>query len=181
MKVHKQVDRELVAKAKAKDKHALGKLYDIFIGRVYRFVYARVGHREDAEDVTEQVFVKVVTNIGAYEERGFPFEAWLFRIVRNQVTDYYRQKRTNHVPLDVALNVIDPNPRPEERVATKLQYEEVLAELPKLPQSYQEIIWLKFVEEMENKEVSMILNKPIDQVRVLQSRAISKLKSLLRL
>ncbi len=181
MRIHKRVDKHLVAKAKSADKAAIGKLYDMFVDRVYRFVFARVGSKEDAEDVTEQVFVKVVANIGGYEERGFPFEAWLFRIVRNQITDYYRQKRNNHVPLDVAIHVVDPSPRPEEWVVSRLQYEEVLAALPRLPNSYQEIILLKFVHEMENGEISKILEKPVDQVRVLQSRALAKLKLLLKI
>lgn len=181
MKVLDQVDMSLVEQAKQSDKEALGKLYDLFVDRVYRFVYFRVGLREDAEDVTEQVFVKVVTKIKTYEDRGLPFEAWLFRIVRNQLTDFYRARRGKNVALDEAIEVIDPTPLPEERVETKLQYEAVLAQLPNLPQSYQDIILFKFVEELENEEISIIMEKPVDQVRVLQSRAIAKLKTLLSL
>lgn len=180
MENHTKVDRTLIMRAKAADKNALGRIYDLFIDRVYRFVYYRIGHPEDAEDVTEQVFVKVLTNIDGYEDRGFPFEAWLFRIVRNQITDYYRKKKHRSVSLDEAIEVTDPAPTPEDKVATKLAYEEVIAALPRLPESYQEIILLKFVSEMENHEISTIIQKPVDQVRVLQSRALTKLKLLLK-
>ncbi len=179
MKIHTRIDKELVSRAKAQDTVALGRIYDLFVERIYRFVYVRVGRREDAEDVTEQVFVKVLKNIGSYEERGLPFEAWLFRIVRNLVTDYYRGRRKTFVPLDEAVHVIDPKPKPEEAVSVKLQYEEVLGQIRKLPERYQEIIELKFIEELTNDEISQILKKPVDQIRVLQSRALAKLKTYL--
>lgn len=179
MKIHTRIDKELVSRAKAQDTVALGRIYDLFVERIYRFVYVRVGRREDAEDVTEQVFVKVLKNIGNYEERGLPFEAWLFRIVRNLVTDYYRGRRKTFVPLDEAVHVIDPKPKPEEAVSVKLQYEEVLEQIRKLPERYQEIIELKFIEELTNDEISHILKKPVDQIRVLQSRALAKLKTYL--
>lgn len=168
--------RTLIAQIQHGDSNAFGKLYDAMVGRVYRFVYFRVGRQEDAEDLTEQVFVKVWKAIGSYEERGIPFEAWLFRIVRNEVTDHFRAKKPD-VPLIEAREVPDGRKSPEEAAEQTVMYEQVLATIPKLPKTYQEIIILKFIEELDNSEISHILEKPIDQVRVLQSRALAKLKS----
>lgn len=169
----------LVARAKAADRSALGELYDALLSRVYRFVYFRVSRREDAEDLTEQVFVRIFEKIRQYDERGLPFEAWVFRIARNMIIDYYRVHHTPLVSLDDALDVPDTRSSPEAQTEVALQMEDVRAALPKLPDAYQEIIVLKFIEERDNEEISAILDKPIDHVRVLQSRAIQKLKILL--
>ncbi|MBI3385911.1 sigma-70 family RNA polymerase sigma factor [Candidatus Gottesmanbacteria bacterium] len=169
----------LVARAKAGSKEALGELYDAFISRIYRFVYFRVGKREDAEDVTEQVFLKVYGHIGEYEERGLPLEAWIFRIARNQITDFYRTRRDTEVPLEEAVEVADSHPTPEEETERVLEYEQVLRAIKKLPEQYQEIIILKFIEERDTNEISILLEKPESHVRVLQSRALAKLREVL--
>lgn len=180
MKGAKEIDR-LIARAKAADKEALGELYDTLLPRVYRFVFFRVRRREDAEDIAEQVFVNVLTHIRSYDERGLPFEAWVFRITRNMIIDHYRLSNVKSVPLEEAQDLPDAHPTPEEVVEQKLTYEAVLAVLPRLPDTYQEIIILKFIEDRENEEISLLLDKPVDQIRVLQSRALARLKRELSL
>lgn len=170
--------KDIVARAKAADTTALGELYDALLSRVYRFVYFRVSRREDAEDITEAIFVKIFENIGTYDERGLPFEAWVFRIARNMVIDFYRTHQTVTVTLENAFDVPDTGKSPEEHTEITLQMEYVKTALQALPDSYREIIILKYIEEYENEEISQILEKPVDQIRVLQSRALQKLKTL---
>ncbi len=170
----------IVARCKAADRSALGELYDALVARVYRFVYFRVTSREDAEDLTEQIFVRIFEHIGQFDERGIPFEAWVFRIARNMIIDFYREHKVAVVPLEEALHVPDPGTSPEEQTVTALQMEDVRSAIPKLPETYGEIIVLKFIEELDNEEISRILEKPVSHVRVLQSRAIQKLKEILR-
>lgn len=179
MEPNTKADVQLIKRAKAQKKDALAKIYDLYIKRVYRFVYFRVGNREDAEDITEQVFVKILSSIKNYEERGLPFEAWLFRIARNEIVDFYRKKHTGKVGLDEIGEIVDPTPSPQAKLEHKLEYKKVMRVLPKLPGQYQEIIVLKFMDDLENSAISAILKKPVDHIRVLQSRALAKLRELL--
>ncbi len=167
----------LVTRARNGDTQAFGALYDTYVDAVYRFVFFRVGTHEDAEDITETAFVSAFEHIGTFEERGLPFEAWLFRITRNKIIDHYR-KHKPRVSLDDIQDTEDPKQNPEEAVHRRLTKEYIMKQLTLLPQSYQEIIILKYIEERENEEISQLLDKPIAHVRVLQSRAIAKLRSL---
>lgn len=168
--------QKLVRAARSGDKGAVGKIYDTFLDAVYRFVFFRVGTREDAEDITEAVFISIFEHIRDYKEKGLPFEAWIYRIARNKIIDHYR----THKPR-VSLEEITEKPSDESvenKVLTKLTKEYVMNFLRTLPESYQEIIILKYIEEKTNEEISELLDKPLAHVRVLQSRAIGKLRSV---
>src|SRR5689334_3625600 len=82
----------LLAKAKAGDQAALGEIYNLYFKKIFRFVFYRVGHKQAAEDLAEEVFLKAFTKLASVNEAG-ALEAWLYQIARNLVIDYYRQKR----------------------------------------------------------------------------------------
>lgn len=167
----------LVFEARNGNKEAFGKLYDTFLDAVYRFVYFRVGGRAEAEDITESVFVSIFEHIGQYKDQGVPFEAWLFRIAKNKIIDHYRS-HTSRVSLDEIAETPDDAedvPRTVERILTK---EYIMECIRRLPASYQEIIILKYIEEKTNEEISKFLDKPVAHIRVLQSRALQKLRSI---
>lgn len=171
--------QELVRQAKKGDSVAFGKIYDLLLDRIYRFVFFRVGRREDAEDITEAVFLKAWQALGSYREVGPPFEAWLFRICRNLVIDHWRTRKQN-ISIEAVPDIVDNRSMlPDDEVDHKIQMEEVMGSLEKIKSSYKEIIIMKFVEEKSNEEISEILGKPKDHVRVLQSRAIKALKKVL--
>jgi RNA polymerase sigma-70 factor, ECF subfamily len=170
----------LVTLARTGDKEAFGKLYDSFLDTIYRFVYFRVGSRVEAEDITEQIFVSVFDHITTYEERKIPFEAWLYRIARNKIIDYYRTKKPK-INLEEISDRPDEKPGPEKTAEIQLTKEIVMNALDKLPDIYREIIILKYIEEKENKEIEIILNTGSGHVRVLQQRALSKLRTILKL
>ncbi len=174
----KHVDiNTLVHDARNGDTEAFGKLYDTFLDAVYRFVYFRVGTREEAEDITEIAFVSVFEHIGQYKEQGLPFEAWLFRIARNKIIDHYRSRKPR-VSLETVMEAPDENGTIEQRVEVALTKEYIMDCIRRLPASYQEIIILKFIEDKTNEEISELLDKPLAHVRVLQSRALQKLRSI---
>src|SRR5439155_10717156 len=83
----------LVARAVERDAAAFGRLYEAYLDRIFRYVYFRVGSTSDAEDLTEQVFLKAWEAIDRYQPRGTPFTAWLYRLAHNLVIDYYRSRR----------------------------------------------------------------------------------------
>jgi RNA polymerase sigma-70 factor (ECF subfamily) len=170
----------LVEKVQQGDANAFGEIYDLLLERVYRFIYFRTGNKEDAEDLTETVFIKIWKSIPSYENKGLPFEAWVFRIARNIVIDHYRTKKPK-VTLNENLKDTLPDNKetPEELLHSKMLKETIFNKIRLLPEAYKEIIILKFIEDKDNKEISDILEKPIDQVRVLQSRALKALKKLI--
>ncbi len=134
--------------------------------------------KEEAEDLTENIFLKAWEGLNGFQDEGAPFEAWLFRIARNSVIDYYRTQK-KYVQLEAITELEDNNLSPLDYTELKLTYEAALRALEKLSDAYKEIIILKFVEEKTNEEVSTILQKPVSHVRVLQNRALKKLRRLL--
>lgn len=174
MKQLKDVSK-LVTAIQSGDTEAFGQLYDLFCRQVYRFIYYRVGTREDAEDLTETIFVKAFEKLPGYKDTGLPFEAWLFRVARNEVIDFYRTKK-QHVALSEALAVPDDGPTLMDRVEKIMTLEVVRRVLTTLPASYQEIILLTYAQDLDNSEISIILQKPVSHIRVLQSRALGALR-----
>lgn len=168
----------LVGKAKGGDRAAVGKLYELFLDRIFRFVRFRVNSLEDAEDITQEIFMKMWRGLGNYKADGAPFEAWLYKIARNRVIDYYRQQKTA-VSFDRAGQIADNRKSPEKTAIEIISKQEALSGLRKLKPSYQEIIIHKFIEELENNDISAIMNKPIEHIRVLQGRAIKALRKKL--
>ncbi len=156
---------------------AFGLLYDKYQPQIYRFVYLKVGHREEAEDLTHQIFLKAWQKIDKYEHRGFPFSSWLYQISRNQIIDLYRtQKKTSDLEDIVELGENDAQ---LEKIDVKLETERVQKAISLLKDEYQDVIIMRFVEELSYEEMSEILDKPQTTVRVLQHRAIKQLKDIL--
>lgn len=170
--------KKLVKECQAGNSEAFGKIYDIFLGRIYRFVFFRTGKKEEAEDISEEIFIKAWGGLKKYQDRNLPFEAWLFRIARNHIIDYYRSLKKT-VSITEALETEDKRLSLEESVELKLDTEMVIKKIKMLRDSYQEIITLKFIEDKDNKEISLILGKPVGQIRVLQNRAIQALRKVL--
>lgn len=171
--------KKLVYDARKGNKEAVGVLYDTFLDAVYRFVYYRVRTREEAEDITENTFVSIFEHIKEYKDTGSPFEAWLFRIARNKIIDHYRSQKPN-IPIEKSReSPSDENV--EQKVEVALTKEYIMTCMRLLPASYQEIIILKYIEEKTNEEISILLEKPLAHVRVLQSRALAKLRSIVKI
>ncbi len=163
--------------ARSGSDQALTALYNHYFERIYRFIFYRVSHKETAEDLTEDVFVKLFAKLKDLEQTG-AFEGWLFQIARNQVIDYYRSKKQTIAIEDVEntleyeTNIVDVvNLQTEQIVFIKL--------LKELAPEQQQVIKLKFLEELDNAVIAQMLNKTEGAVRVIQHRAIAKLKELI--
>ena len=168
--------KKLLSKAKTGEQAALTILYELFFEKIYRFTFYRVGHKEVAEDLTEEVFIKAFENLGKLEATA-KFESWLYQIARNRIIDYYRGKKlwtslddVEHT-LEYETNVIDVvNLKVEQKIFIKL--------LKELPKEQQIVVKLKFLDELSNQEISELLNKSEGAIRVIQHRAVSRLKEL---
>jgi RNA polymerase sigma-70 factor (ECF subfamily) len=158
---------------------AFGLLYSHYHPKIFRFVYLKVGRREEAEDLTHHVFLKAWQNIENFKLRGFPFSSWLYRMARNQVIDSYRTKKP-----EASIDEIDPdslksNEAIETSLDQKLNFQTVRQAILKLKPEHQDVIIMRFVEDLSVKEVSQALKRSEGAVKLLQHRAIEKLRATL--
>lgn len=171
--------KDLVDKAREHDPEAFGKLYDFFVDKIYRYIFYRVGRAADAEDLTEDVFMKAFEAIGRYEWREVPFSAWLFRIAHNSVTDHFRRQARKP---EVVLGEMPEIPEDEtavEQYAAKMMQEQVRSAITQLTIDQQNVIILKFFAGLSNKEVASFLGKTAESVKALQHRALRSLNRIL--
>ncbi|CAN5369103.1 sigma-70 family RNA polymerase sigma factor [soil metagenome] len=160
------------------DPNAFKPLYELHFKRVYVFILRRVGDKDTAGDLTQQVFLKALLNIGKYEHRGIPFSAWLFRIALNQCTEFFRQsKRARTIVLEDGL----VETLYEEITAdqTRLEWETCLPSiLEKLGADDLQVIELRFFEGNSFKEVGEVLGISETYAKVRTYRILDKMKKL---
>ncbi len=173
---------DLIKAAVGGDSSAFGVLYDRYQAMIYRFVMIKVGRREEAEDITHQVFLSAWQSVRTYRHKGFPFSSWLYRIARNQIIDHYRAGANRKG--EVSIEKADPESFAVAvdhagNIEAKIELETVRAAVARLRPDYQDVIILRFVEDMSLKESAAALGKSEGAVKLLQHRAIRELKKSL--
>jgi len=172
-------DRPLVDAARAGDESALSELYTLYFPRVYRYILARTGNTYDAEDLAEEVFMRVLEAIERFEWRDAPFSAWLFRIAHNAVISQRRKEtsRGRSAPLTESIP-IDTQP-PEELVENRLALNEIKAAAERLPDAQRQVIALRFSAGLSVAETARTMGKGEGNVKVIQHKAIVKLREMM--
>lgn len=168
---------EVLKKAQAGSDQALTDLYNAYFERIYTFIFYRVSHKETAEDLTEDVFIKVFNKLRSLSELK-AFEGWLFQIARNKVIDYYRSKK-ELVSLEDIENTLEYETNVVDVVNLQTQQTLFIKLLRELTSEQQQVIKLKFIEDIDNDVIAQMLNKTEGAIRVIQHRAIAKLKELI--
>lgn len=172
-----QRESQLTARARQGDKEAYGDLYELYLDEIYRYVYYRVNNEADAEDLTEQVFLKAWENLSNY--RGdVPLKAWLYRIARNATVDHYRTKKQD-IPLEESESFVDKQEQPEEKALNQETALRLNGAISKLSPLHQDVIVLRFVNGYSTEEIAQILERSTGAVRVLQHRALKAIQSFL--
>jgi RNA polymerase sigma-70 factor (ECF subfamily) len=167
-------EQRLIARAQDGDEEAVTLLYERYVDSIYAFVSYRVESTEVAEDLTSEVFLRMVRSLHAYKDRGLPFKAWLFRIATNLITDHYRHKNTHPItPIYDHFESDEPNPV-EQVIEDQEQLDMQLA-LKTLPAQYQDLLILHFVEDLSYEEIVKIMNKSTAALRAMQYRALKSL------
>ncbi len=163
----------------ARDARAFGELYDRFVERVYRYVYFRTGSHTEAEDLTEQVFLKAWEAIGRYRWQGRPFLAWLYRLAHNAHIDHVRSQRpttsltNDQRPLDLA------SPSASVELGRALDAEVIAGALAELTIEQQQVIVMKFIEGLDNEQIAQLMDKREGAIRALQMRALMSMRRVL--
>jgi RNA polymerase sigma-70 factor (ECF subfamily) len=161
------------------DAQAYGKLYDIYVTRIYRFILFKVGRVEEAEDLTSEVFLKTWEYMNSTKKGIKNLNALLYRIARNCVIDHYRSKAHNATTTqeEIFEKIEDKRDLPEE-ANLKMEVESIERHLKQLKDVYREVIILKYIEEFSIGEIADILEKTKGNVRVLLHRAVGALKEI---
>ncbi len=170
----KEEEREvLIARARHRDKTALGQLIEEFYPYMYRFFYYRTRTREDAEDLSSEVFVRVVQSIEGQKGRFLP---WLYRIARNILIDYYRKKGRSR---EISFHGLEPYVSGNEAgPGAGLSDDDIKRMSEDLTEEQKEVIILKFIEGLNNSDISQIMNKSVEAIKGLQFRALSRLRKV---
>jgi RNA polymerase sigma-70 factor, ECF subfamily len=173
-------DAELVDLAKGGDAEAFGELYERYAPKIFRFVYASLNNRWDAEDVTEEVFIRAWRSLDSYNKTGVPFSAFIYRIARNIMIDEYRGQKGVQPEVSIEEHIgLDDGHDPTNRIEQNLENIQLLHAVQQLRKEYQEIIILRFMSELSAEEIAEITGQSIGSIRVLQHRALNALKKLL--
>jgi RNA polymerase sigma-70 factor (ECF subfamily) len=173
-------ERLVVDAARAGSDAALSELYTLYFPRVYRYILARTGNSYDAEDLTEEVFMKVLEAIERFEWREAPFSAWLFRIAHNAVISQRRKDgaRGRSAPLTEGLAL--DHQGPDELVESRLALRDIMDAAQKLPEAQRQVIAFRFGAGFSVAETARAMNKGEGNVKVIQHKAIAKLREMVR-
>lgn len=176
---------EAIERAKNNDQKAFSFLLDTFWDDVYGFQLKRIENENDAEDITIQTFSKAFDKIETYDPE-YKFKTWLITISKNIHIDLLR-KRKKSINEDLSneneqkvLEILDTSPSPEDKIITEQNLAKLLRDIKKLKPHYQEVINMRFFQELSYKEISQELNEPINNVKVKLLRAKKLLAEIIQ-
>lgn len=159
------------------DREAFGLLYERYVDKIYNYVYYRTGNERDAEDLTARVFFRAMKHIGGYEDRGFPFSAWLYRIAHNLVANWHRDHSRRQTFSIESLDYWYVTHDGPELAAERLDDREALLEaIQRLPADRQDLLVFKFVEQLTNAEIGAIMRRSEGAIKSLYYRTLQELR-----
>jgi RNA polymerase sigma-70 factor (ECF subfamily) len=177
---HQLDDAALVKQAKAGDSQAFGLLYERYAASIYRFLNAQLRDNFTAEDLTSDVFLRAWHSLPRYRERGHPFSAYLFRIARNSLIDYWRKLKVDATQSLERLKTRPADSTNPDDLITKIQESQrIRVALANLKGDYRSVLVLRFINGLSPGEVSQIMERSEGSIRVLQHRALKALRKIL--
>jgi RNA polymerase sigma-70 factor, ECF subfamily len=170
-------DANAVSLASQGDADAFSHLYEQNIGRIYNYVFFRIGSEADAEDITARVFHRAFNHIGRYVEKGVPFSAWLYRIAHNLIANWHRDNhRKKEVSLEDQLDFPHQGDLPEKTLEQRQETERLLKAIRRLSPDRQQLILLKYLEDLPNAEIAIIMSRTEGAIKSLYHRALIALR-----
>jgi RNA polymerase sigma-70 factor (ECF subfamily) len=179
--------KDLVERSQKKDKEAFSRLFDFYYDKIIRYVFRRTLDVEYSKDITSNVFLKALDNIESFKwKNGInSFNAWIFKIATNEINQYFRKQNRYKLIIDdpeIRFNLKDESNLSLE-IEKKIDNDKYLIILSKaikeLKPIYQDILHLRYFEEMPYNEISEVLKKNESTVRVYARRAIEELEKVL--
>ncbi|MGK0422003.1 MAG: RNA polymerase sigma-70 factor (ECF subfamily) [Polaribacter sp.] len=182
----KNKDLEInISKAKSGDQAAFRYLLNIFWADVYNYQLKRTRSDNDAEDIAIQTFSKAFDKIDTYNE-SYVFKTWLITISKNIHIDLLRKKNTS-ISIETSQEqeekvylVVDENPTPEDKIIREQNLAKLLRDIKQLKPKYQEVIQLRYFQELSYKEISDQIKEPMNNVKVKLLRAKKLLAEIIK-
>lgn len=173
-------ERDLVERAKKRDPEAISQIYALYVDKLYRYLYYKVGHPTEAEDLTETVFLRALEALPRFSWKNVPFSAWLFSIARNLVIDHYRSKdRRNEVSIDEIGHLFAEENDPHEAAEESLERTKIEEAISCLTKEQRQVVLLKFFVGLSNTEISALLRKSGGAIKSIQHRGLRNLRKKL--
>jgi len=168
---------DVLKRASDGDRDAFGELYAHYIDRIFNYVYYRTGNTHDAEDLTARVFQRAMNHIHNYTDRGVPFSAWLYRIAHNLVANWHRDRsRKQEIPISDIPVLPAKGDHPETKLVRTEEQDALLRLIRKLPPERQQLLILKFVENLSNSEIGQIMGRSEGAIKSLYHRTLLALR-----
>ena len=174
--MNKASDSALIARAK-EDPEAFGFLYERYVDRIYNYIYYRTSNHQDAEDLTARTFYRALKHFPRYVDRGAPFSAYLYRIAHNAVANWHRDSRRRQiVPLDEPVMGTLKREGPASLAEEHEEQALLLQTVRRLPPERQQLLILKFVEQMKNAEIAEVMGRTEGAIKSLYHRTLVALR-----
>ena len=172
---------DIIQRAQNGESKAVGELYMQYHEQIFRYVWSKVGDAHLAEDLTGEVFMRMVSRISTYRPTGVPFQAWLYRIARNLIIDHIRKASSSaSVPLENTMLIQEPGVGPSALVEQKLTLEKLQNALGQIDHDQAEVIRLRFLVGLQVNEVAERLQKTVAAVKALQHRGLAALRLVMQ-
>ncbi len=173
-------EEELLARAINYDERAIGELYDRYEHKIYTYIFRRTSNQPLAEDLTAQVFLKMLEAIRKGKAWHSSFSGWLYRIAHNQIVDHYRRrKRRNHASLDDFPMLPNDEDSPARATELKLEAERLRVAITRLTDEQAQVVTLRFLEGYSISECSEMMVKTEGAIKALQYRAVTSLRKIM--
>ena len=174
-----QDESTLVQRAQQKDSQAFSEIYEAYFDKIYRYIAMRIRNDMEAEDLTQQVFMKVLHSISTYKSQGVPFSSWVYRIAHNQVVDFLRQhNKKATVDID-GLALPDMGDDPQHIMEKEYDIKQLKQAMKHLTEAQQEVLSLRFTSEMPIVQCAEVMGKSEGAIKALQHSAVQALKKAL--
>ena len=170
-------DDVLIQRAAKGEQAAFAALYDRYVEQIYRHVYYKVTSQSDAEDITQEVFIRAWKAIGRYRKGEALFVSWLLVIARNLITDFYRSRKK-----DISLedkNIIIASDDPQTTAQLSFERDELRKAISQLKEIKQKVLIMRFIDGFSYPEISRVLRRSEGALRVIQCRALLELKEII--
>lgn len=168
--IDREVEKKLLERAKG-DKEAFGIIFEEYFSLILNYIFGRIGIKEEAKDLTEEVFIKALLSIDKYKDKGLPYSNYLMKIATNLVNDFIKKKKRLILKDDIEIEYKEDFLDIEEKKFFLIQ-----KALIKLPIKYQNVLALKIFEKKKIKEIADILNLNENTIKTILKRGTEKLK-----
>jgi len=169
-------EKDLLERAIQGDTKAFGVLYTHYLEEIHRYIYYRVVNQSEAEDLTETVFIKAWDALPRFESTKVNLRAWLYRIAHNTVIDFYRTQRTT---VELGSKEVDLQPSLEHQIQIMDDNRKLAFAIQTLDKKLQQVVLCRFINGLSHAETAQIMGLKEGHVRVLQLRALQKLRLVL--